>query len=210
MKKRVITYFDGFNLWHALKDLRRQHLKWLNLYSLSESLLQPGQELVEVNYFSAYARWLPLDQQKRHEAYTTALQHVGVNLVLGHFKEKSVVCKKCGRSFKTNEEKETDVNIALRLVTDGLLDRYDTAILVSADSDLKPAIETIRHHRPDKNIVVVAPPKRFGHARDLGARYEIKPGRIEQHLLAETYRDASGKVVVTRPEKFRPPQPPAV
>ena len=201
MKIPTITYIDGFNLYHSIDELGRPELKWLNLWSLAESLIRKNEELVEVNYFSAYATWLP-DAYRRHRQYTKALQAVGVQLVLGQFKDKHLKCRKCGRMYVTKEEKETDVNIALRLVTDGLLDRYERAILITADTDLKPAIDTIRHHRPDKDIFVVSPPKRMKRARGLDPKYEITPGRIANHLLEDSYFDKSGNVISERPIEY--------
>ena len=96
-KRKTIAYVDGFNLFHAIDELGRPELKWVNLWSLSESLLREGEELVEVNYFSAYATWMPA-KYKKHRDYTAALQFEGVNLVLGQFKDKFVKCKKCGRT----------------------------------------------------------------------------------------------------------------
>ncbi len=63
------------------------------------------------------------------------------------------------------EEKETDVNIAAALIEDAVLDRYDTALLISADSDLCPAIVTMKRLCPEKRIIVAFPPKR--HSADL-------------------------------------------
>ena len=54
MKIPTITYIDGFNLYHSIDELGRPELKWLNLWSLAESLIRKNEELVEVNYFSAY------------------------------------------------------------------------------------------------------------------------------------------------------------
>ena len=55
MSNRTIVYIDGFNLYHALDDLREPALKWVNLWSLSEKLLRPDDSLVAVKYFTAYA-----------------------------------------------------------------------------------------------------------------------------------------------------------
>lgn len=202
-KRRTIAYVDGFNLYHAIKDLNRPELKWVNLWSLSESLLRKNEELVEVNYFSAYATWIP-DAYKRHRDYTKALQEEGVELVLGQFKDKFLTCRKCGRQYTTKEEKETDVNIALRLVTDAILDRYDRAILITADTDLAAAVDSARHHCPNKEIFVAAPPKRMRRARGLQPNYEITPGRIANHLLQEEYHAPNGTLVTKRPTAYDP------
>jgi hypothetical protein len=34
----VIAYIDGFNLYHAIDDLEKPHLKWLDLNALSKRL----------------------------------------------------------------------------------------------------------------------------------------------------------------------------
>ena len=136
---KVISYVDGLNLYHAIDDLNRPHLKWVDLWALSQSLLRPGQQLVAVNYFSAYATWMPA-RYKRHRTYVAALKTKGVSIHLANFKIKQQKCYTCSATWKSREEKETDVAIAAHLVSDALRDRFDLAILITADSDLKPAI----------------------------------------------------------------------
>jgi uncharacterized LabA/DUF88 family protein len=58
------------------------------------------------------------------------------------------------------EEKETDVNIAIAMLTDAVRDVYDIALLVSADSDLRPAVAAVRRLRTGKRIVAAFPPRR--------------------------------------------------
>jgi uncharacterized LabA/DUF88 family protein len=58
----------------------------------------------------------------------------------------------------TYEGKETDVNIATALHNDAALDRYDTALLVSGDSDLTRAVRDIDVR---KRVVVAFPPGRY-------------------------------------------------
>jgi hypothetical protein len=70
--KNVIVYIDGFNLYHAINDLKLSHLKWVNLWCLSESLLRSGERLIAVKYYSAYAKWLP-GPYARHRQYVQAL-----------------------------------------------------------------------------------------------------------------------------------------
>jgi len=204
MKKiRTIVYIDGQNLYHSIKELNRPELNWFNVWSLSESLLRKNEELIEVNYFTASPTWLP-EQLVRFRAHMKALQYVGVTIIYGLFKNKFLRCPKCGRSYTTKEEKETDINIGLRLVTDGMRDLYDRAILITADTDLKAALETAQHLCKDKEIFVVAPPKRRNRARDLNPKYELKPGRIANHLLAERYLASDGSLVAERPAGYKP------
>ena len=73
VKKRVSVYVDGFNLYHAIKELciegcKQEHLKWVNLWDLSEKLVGEDEEVTVVKYFSAYAKWLD-DNYRRHQVY---------------------------------------------------------------------------------------------------------------------------------------------
>ena len=74
--RRVFVYVDGFNLYHAINELRDDSLKWLCLRRLSESMISEREELESVKYFSAYATWIP-DAHKRHRAYVAALKAEG-------------------------------------------------------------------------------------------------------------------------------------
>jgi hypothetical protein len=68
---RVSCYVDGFNLYHAVDDLQKPHLKWLDLRALAASLCRKDEQLVKVAYFSAYATWLPASYA-RHREYVAA------------------------------------------------------------------------------------------------------------------------------------------
>jgi uncharacterized LabA/DUF88 family protein len=70
------------------------------------------------------------------------------------------MCQNCGRTEIIPNEKMTDVNIAVELLSDAYLDQYDTALLISADSDLAPPIVKVRKLFPKKRIVVIFPPNR--------------------------------------------------
>jgi uncharacterized LabA/DUF88 family protein len=210
---RVSAFIDGFNLYHALKRLNGDHLLWVDLWALMErQLLRHSESLQAVYYFSAYATWLP-EERERHESYVAALEGRGVTPVMGHFKEKDRKCPNCNNRWKGHEEKETDVNIALHLLNQAYKNRYDKALLVTRDSDLKPAVEMVRREFPDKNITVVAPPH-LGHSTDLtkvaSAKRKITKAQVEECLLPQTIHDASGRILAVRPVKYDPPAPPSV
>lgn len=199
---RIISYIDGFNLYHAIDDLNRPLLKWLDLAALTRSLAREGEKVVETNYFSAFATWRP-DAHQRHIEYVKALEYVGVNCIMGHFKQKPRSCRDCGSTWVQHEEKETDVHIAARLVVDACEDRFDRAILVTADSDLVPALKIVRQRFPHRELFVAAPPKRLGAARGLNPRLEITSGRLAKCPLPDTAIDQStGRVLFTRPPNY--------
>src|ERR1700693_1542268 len=159
-KKRAAFYLDGFNPYHPLERLRHQHLKWLSLHDLGNLLIPSRDEEVRwVVYFSAYLTHKP-DKLIRHRAYVAALEATGVECVLGRFKYGGVRCRNCGSQWRSYEEKETDVNIGIRIVRDAFCDVFDVYYLVSADTDLAPAIRLLKKEFPQKEFVSVATPRR--------------------------------------------------
>ena len=201
--RRTIVYIDGFNFYHAIDDLRKEHLKWVNLWSLSESLLKPDQSLVAVKYFSAYARWKPA-HYRRHRQYTAALEAKGVTVTMSEFKERRTGCNKCGATWTKHEEKESDVFLATDIVADLYNDRFDVAIVITADSDIRPAIQHVIDTK-GKFVLVVSPPNRFANARSLNPAMSITKGRIAKHLLEPSVTNSSGDVIATRPTRYNPP-----
>jgi len=158
---RVAVYVDGFNLYYGLKVRHGRRYLWLDLQALATSLLRPGQVLQSVTYFTARVRDDP-DALRRQSDYLDALSSHSplVRIVDGRFQEKDRRCRPCGHRWTVFEEKETDVNIAISLVEDAVGDCYDTAILVSGDSDLIPAIRATKRIAPRKRVVVAFPPNR--------------------------------------------------
>lgn len=63
-----------------------------------------------------------------------------------------------GTKYKTYEEKQTDVNIAINLVKDAFLKESDLLFLVSNDSDISPAIRVAKENNKKLKIVVISPP----------------------------------------------------
>jgi hypothetical protein len=168
-------------------------------------MLRPDEILHQVIYFSAYATHIP-DAYKRHRAYVAALKEEGVVVVLGQFKKKFVNCRICRAKYQTHEEKETDVNIAMHLVRDTLQDSFDRAIVVSADTDMRSAVEMSRTLSGTKLIDVVAPPGRRKFARHMKPLFEITKGRIAKARLKEKYTK-SGSLVAEVPTKYRKAAP---
>jgi uncharacterized LabA/DUF88 family protein len=206
--KRVQCYIDGFNLYHAVAQLGLNHLKWVNLRSLSEAFIQPSKEtLHEVFYFSAYATWLP-KAMIRHRAYIEALKTYNVTPILGHFKDKKMGCKNCGASWISREEKGTDTNFVIQLVQEAHQNRFDKAIIITADSDMVPAIHMVLNTFPNKEILVCTPPNRYNIAREIRGVVETRKMK-KQHLLnnllpGQVYCPA-GQIVATRPTEYDPP-----
>jgi uncharacterized LabA/DUF88 family protein len=164
---RVKFFIDGFNVYHSLNvyDHKNHIYKyrkylWLDYYALAERFTRRQDTIEGVYYFTAYATWKP-HSMRRHRKFIDALQVRGVHVVMGKFKNKDGYCKKCGASFKSREEKQTDVNIAVYLFKEALFNTFDTAILVTNDTDLVPAIQWLKRSYPGKRVGVLFPIDRW-------------------------------------------------
>ena len=207
---RVTAFIDGFNLYHSVADIKRDYLKWLNLRLLCEQFVPSSDfDLTQIFYFSAFATWKP-NAYKRHREYLKALHASGVKTVMGRFKKKDLKCFNCGVKWKSHEEKETDVNIALHMLLEGFKNSYDLLLLISGDSDLSPAVRMVRDNFPEKKVNIL-----FPYARNLsgdlisaaGGRQNTKKMKlihIERSLFGKDVRDSNGTIVAVRPEKYTP------
>ncbi len=170
---RTVVYLDGFNFYYGLLS-GSTDCKWLDLQRLFVRLRQ-ADEIVAVRYFTAF--W-PDESGERHKVYVQALgQSPLVAVELGRYKRKGFVCAvtDCSysgrRRYNGFEEKETDVNIALRMLDDAYQGLCDTIVLVSGDSDLIPAVNMVKGRFPALRTVLYVPGvrKRFDMATELRA-----------------------------------------
>lgn len=159
---RVRTYVDGMNLYHGLHDRYGRRYHWFDLQALAASLLKPKQTLEQVTYFTARVRNDPSAELRQLRYLKALTEHCPrVRIVDGRFQEKRMTCRRCRTSWTSYEEKETDVSIAVALVEDAALDRFDTAVILSADSDLCPAVRSVKRVDATKKVIAAFPPKRF-------------------------------------------------
>jgi uncharacterized LabA/DUF88 family protein len=100
-----------------------------------------------------------------------------VYIFYGHYLSNTKICLKCGYIETVLNEKMTDVNIAVEMLTDAFQNKFDTAILISADSDLSAPVKSILRIFPAKKIVVFFPPERFS--------YQLKELSSESHFLGK-------------------------
>ena len=158
-KNRVVVYIDGFNLYFGMMDAGFNHCKWLNVEKLVRNYLTANQELIEIKYFTSRITNNP-QKQKRQTTYLEAIETTDVKIIYGLYKAKQIECENCGHNWNISNEKMTDVNIATHIIIDAFHDKYDTAILISGDSDLVPPIKAVHQNFPNKVISVFFPPNR--------------------------------------------------
>lgn len=200
---RVAVFVDGFNLYHALDDNPNFHkYKWLDLAKLARCFVPQTDEIIQVFYFTAYATWAP-EKVEKHKTYVRALELKGVKPVFGAFRKKDKLCPKCHKQYQTFEEKQTDVNIAIKLFQTAIADLYDTAIIISGDSDLIPSLEAVKATFPDKRIVIVIPIGRRAEELKLVAHGHMK--LKVKHLESCQFEDKIrvDNLVLARPSSWR-------
>lgn len=204
--ERVISYIDGFNLYFGLRSKRWRRFYWLNIHSVSQNLLRQNQQLVGVKYFTSRVSDSPRDpgKDRRQTAYLEAIATLPLTTCFfGHYLAKQVECKSCHAAWQTHEEKMTDVNIAVEMLTDAYCDRFDVALLISGDSDLSGPIERIRQLFPLKRVIVVFPPKRTSERLRSVAHGAFTLGRvtISRSLLPDPIVKPDG-YEITKPQSW--------
>ncbi len=201
---RVCVFIDGFNLYHALDDNFSYHkYKWLNLKKFADCFVYPQDKIVDVFYFTSYVTWDP-GKLARHQAYVKALQMVGVNPIFGSFRMKDTTCRICKKSYQIPEEKQTDVNIAIKLFQTAAIDEWDTAVIISGDSDLIPAVKAVKETFPAKCVIIVVPIGRRAEELKQAADFHRKVKQI--HLQSCQFDDTiviDKNTVLKRPNSWR-------
>ncbi|MDX2084038.1 MAG: NYN domain-containing protein [Candidatus Melainabacteria bacterium] len=152
MPPRLCVYIDGFNFYYgALVD--KPQYKWLNPEALVYCFFPKEKNtLVEIKYFSAQVKALPYDPHapERQKTYWKALESLSCfRIIEGKFVSRTqarrlVVPPHYKVDVFETTEKETDVNLAVHLLNDAHLNRYDLAIVISNDSDLVEAVRLVR------------------------------------------------------------------
>lgn len=202
---RVACYIDGFNLYHAIDALNDQNLKWTDLRGLASSYLAEDDTLVRVAFFTAFNTW---DQAKRqrHVNYVNALEATGVEVIRSRFDKVQKHCQVHGRYCPIREEKQTDVAIAVEVLSDCYERGIQRILLMTADSDQVPLVRRVRSAFPETSVLMIAPPKRLSVARELGnvcsGIAELTAGRIRRHQMPDEIRDGRNRLIAAKPSIY--------
>lgn len=157
-KEKVAIYIDGSNFYHYLKDKEISFPKGakFNFKAFAEFLAN-GRNCISKRYYTGIFR--NIDDTEKSKTLVKGQQKFLANL------ENDGFTIKRGRILydKGNpREKGTDVKIATDLIIGAVDNLYDTAILVSSDTDLIPAIQYVRYK--NKKLEYIG----FSHAPSFG------------------------------------------
>ena len=209
---RAALYIDGFNLYHPIRRMGDDwaHLKWASLWDLGVNLTQPrGQTLVKVAFCTAVPSMKQGSAKRdRHIKFNAAQRACGVTVIEGHYVPEPIEIDGIPTGETKWTEKQTDINVALELILDGMKDVYDIALLLSADTD---QVATARAFSSTlaplgKTMVGVAPPDRvtpIGYAPYKIASVQLKQFDIERCvMLAKLEHEGA---IIERPVEYDPP-----
>lgn len=190
---------DGFNLYHPIHEMGEPFLKWIDLWRLSEAMCQPQSlALVKVAFCTAVPAHLP-DKRDRHNTYNNVLASKGVTVVKGHHVYDPTAEK--------YTEKQSDINVALSLILDGLDDIYDWAFLVSADLDQAATARHFAERLGHKKLVCVAPPNKEVPQKSLPyshTHFVLTKQMIEACVMPAIVQTPKG-TLIRRPAQYAPP-----
>ena len=199
-------YVDGFNLYYGA--LKGTPYRWLDLQKLCRIML-PHDTIHQIKYFTALVNPRPADpdQRTRQQVYLRALRTIpNLEIIYGHFLTHEIMMPlappKSGyaKVIKT-EEKGSDVNLALHLLSDGYKDAYDVAVVISNDSDLLLPIQFVKKEL-GKKIGVLNPQKHPSKALITNADFikNIRQGVLSKCLFPTTLTDTEGSL--RKPENW--------
>ncbi|NJP30469.1 NYN domain-containing protein [Micromonospora thermarum] len=213
----VAAYIDGFNLYYGMKNKYGRRHMWLDVVELVRQL-RPKDTVTAVHYFSAIVKNEPVAAQNQ-TSYIDAMKVRNGDLLhvhLGRFKERTIKdCRRCGKSYtcscgrqyRSYEEKGTDVALGAMIVADAALRIADTTLLVSADTDLAPALATVKAVNPDQRIYLAMPPgntRASNHLTRVGnlGQFFIRERALRDAQLPNIVADAATGQIYARPAKW--------
>lgn len=141
--ERVAIYIDGSNLFYKLRAYPFQipHLTHFNYRAFAQFLAQK-RTIVFCNYYIGVVR--AKQNNKKGQQLRSEQQRLFAHLQSAEQR----FCLKKGYIMNTNgtyHEKGVDVQLAVDLLVGAYENIYDTAILVSSDTDLIPAIKKVQY-----------------------------------------------------------------
>lgn len=210
-QQKVIVYVDGFNFYYGLRSDRRwKQYYWLDVVKLFERFMRLDQELIAVKYFSARPTNDSEKNARQYAFFQANKENPKFQLILGKYLSKDITCFRCGNIIHTHEEKETDARIVTQIVADAYEKNCDVAIVVSADSDMIPAVELAK--AAGQRVYIYFPPNHY--SSNLSALANGKPimmaryeSRFRQSLLPDVVHLVAQNYDLSIPAKWKSFQP---
>ena len=201
------VYVDCFNLYYGIRS--RGPYKWVNVRALCQVLL-PNSQINHVRCFTARVSSRPQDpnQHMRQQVYIRALGTIpGLSVHYGHFLSAPrampaaplpVAGPPTMVQVVKTEEKGSDVNLATYLLCDAFDSDYETAVVISNDSDLTTPIDIVRR-KFGRDVVVLNPQRKQSTElkKVASSIQDIRAGALARSQFPPQLTDAHG--IITKP-----------
>ncbi|MFA5742833.1 MAG: NYN domain-containing protein [Candidatus Paceibacterota bacterium] len=177
-KERVIIFLDGSNFYHRLKDaeLNLKQLLGFNYKKFSEWLAH-GRNIVKCVYYVGLVR--KEKGNPKSEELVKNQQRLFASLKNQGWEVKTGFMMVHGRDYK---EKGVDVKLAVDILDMAYQDQYDSAIIVSSDTDLIPGIEKAKERGKKIEYIGFSHIPSFGMQRYANLTRLLSKIEIEQFL----------------------------
>ena len=221
--QKLSIFIDGYNLYHAVDNLKKPHLKWANPRIFCKFFVNHKfEDVARIKFFTAFPKHKSFEVQARYKDFTDALKHYDIEVVEWNFKKKLVTINLDGQHHTkiTHEEKESDVNIALAILEDAFEKTSDRILVITNDSDITPAIKMAREKNKELKINILTPPlqktKQISNSlyfasgnvgRDKKGQIfhnfkMIKEFMLEQAIMPDEIIDKDGKKIII-PDEYK-------
>ena len=173
--RNVRMYVDGYNFYYGIKrkyHIERQNLGqesliglgWCDFRRLGNHMIdRSSEQIAEIIYFTAEVQKdypQHAGEVKRQQIWLNAVSSIaGLSKILGHLSAPG----RTDDRYPINDLKElkpkrkeshTDVNIAVEMMLDALgPNGYPKAILVTGDTDLAPAVNSVQKGMVDRGLL---------------------------------------------------------
>lgn len=222
------VYIDGFNLFYKIKTYYKSsktNLKWLDIKKLSLEIAESNScfdnlKLYKIKYFTAHVSESKENSSfKNQQTYLKALETLSnVELIYGEFKTvypSGYIVSKYKQRFKITkpkklatitkpEEKQSDVNLGIHMISDCYENNnLKTIVLISSDTDLKPAVKMIKNKFPNKKIVQIIMNRKD--AKSMKPHVTVQEKLKIEHLQNSQFPDSikTASKTINKPDEWK-------
>ena len=177
---RAFVFIDGNNFYFKLKELSSKldgkfRLMDFNYQEFSKWLVAPN-SLAEIHYYIG-----ALKRQKNNDK--SEKMYADQQKLIGKLQQQSVAItlgQLIQHPDKSFHEKGVDVRSAVEMIRFAREDKYDTAHLVSSDTDLVAAVEEVQSFNKKVQYVGIAKGQSFGLTKAAGDVRLLRPEDVQK------------------------------
>lgn len=206
-------YVDALNLYYG--KFKKHDCKWVNLKTLFDLVLQPHHTADIIKfYYAIVSGKLDPDAPSRQQKYLNALETIQDCDFQFHQSKFKVDVKRRPRYPITDpiqyidvlwpEEKRTDVTLAAQLVHDAHKNVFDTAFIVSNDTDLYEPIRIVKHELNKKVGIIQTFDTCATSLMGLNLDYyrEVSLSKIKKSVFSDVITVAGRRKPIIKPESW--------